>query len=411
MSRSKLAFLLLAAMAVPILLWPSDAGAVPVFARKYGFACTMCHSSFPRLNDFGVRFRDNGYRLPSRESEERTVLQGPAPFAARVSGGYDYDQFQDSPEAVEEVRQFRLDGLDLLSAGLMARNIGYFAVYVPQIDASRGVAGQDGTLEMASVVFSHLGSSWLNVRAGRFEPAYVAFSVKRHLSVTPYEIYDFSFPGGSAFSDTQTGLELYGQGRHGLHYAVGWLDGADSDSTGANLSDDPPADVYARVSVVFGAGEGQTAGHRIGIVGYSGKARSLTAGPGSAPSDRKCYQRYGADASLNYAQLNLALQYLWGSDDEGFWGATESQDFSGGFAELTWQPMTRLAAFARYDSVDAPDAATQEGISRTSAGARYSFADQLALHAEYSRATTSFRAPATPDMQEDFFTVRLDFAF
>ena len=67
------------------LLWAlsQPSSAVPVFSRKYGFECTNCHSSYPRLNDWGVRFRNNGYQLPGRENEERTVLKGPAPFAAR----------------------------------------------------------------------------------------------------------------------------------------------------------------------------------------------------------------------------------------------------------------------------------------------------------------------------------------
>jgi hypothetical protein len=398
-----------------VLVWPSDSSAIPAFARKYGFNCTMCHSAFPRLNDFGTRYRDNGYRLPGRENEERTVLQGPAPFALRTSAGYDFDHFDNVEGAenggAEDVRQLQLDGLDLLSGGLFARNIGYFLVYPPPINASRGVAGQDGTLEMANVVFSHLRTSWLNVRFGRFEPAYVALSVKRHLSVTPYEIYDFTFPGGSPFSETQTGIEVFGQGVHGIHYAVGFLDGADSNSTGANLSDDPPADFYARGSIVIGAGEGQTAGQRIGVVGYFGKSRYLTTDVEPVRSDRKSYSRYGIDASLNYSQLNLALVYLWGNDQDGFWGSTSGSCFSGGFAELSWQPITRLVAFARYDWVAAPDAAPQDVIQRYGAGARYYFADQLALHAEYSHGATSYNDSAVPTSRQTFFTARLDFAF
>jgi hypothetical protein len=410
MKSSALPVRILLGVAALALLAPSDAFPVPVFARKYGVDCTMCHSAYPRLNDFGVRYRDNGYRLPGREDDERTVLHSPPPFAARTSGGYDYESFENAGD-IPEINEFRLDGLDLISAGLVSRNIGYFAIYTPQIDESRGVAGQDGTLEMASVVFSRLGSSWLNVRAGRFEPAYVAFSVKRHLSITPYEIYDATFPGGSAFSDTQTGVEVFGHGRHGIHYAVGLLDGADTDSTGANLSDDSPQDLYARGSIVFGAGEGQTAGQRLGVVAYTGKARTLTADPVPQVSDRESYHRYGLDASLNFAQVNVALQYLWAEDDEVFWGATSSASSSGGFAELSWQPMTRVVAFARYDRADPPDASPDvDSVDRYGAGARYYFADQLALHAECSRGEMGFRAGA-PDATQDLFTLRLDFAF
>ena len=126
-----------------VALWPTPAGAVPVFARKYGLNCTNCHSAFPRLNDWGQRFRANGYRLPGRENEEKTVLEGPAPFAmrtelrlhARVASTH-------VPDTVDR-SGFRLTGLDILSAGVIAPHIGYLLVY-PAADrrlARRGGAG------------------------------------------------------------------------------------------------------------------------------------------------------------------------------------------------------------------------------------------------------------------------------
>jgi hypothetical protein len=43
------------------------AGAVPAFARKYGVACTQCHSNWPTLNDFGRQFKLNGYVMEGQE--------------------------------------------------------------------------------------------------------------------------------------------------------------------------------------------------------------------------------------------------------------------------------------------------------------------------------------------------------
>ncbi len=175
----------------------ATASAVPVFARKYGFSCTMCHSNAPRLNDFGTRYRANGYRLPGREKDEKTVLESPAPVAFRTSAGYTYESFSNVPDSLglAETSGFRMSGLDLLSAGLLGEKIGYMMIYTPQVEESRYVEGQTGALEMANVVFSGVGSPALNVRAGRFEPAYAAFSVKRRLSVSPYDIYDYRRTG------------------------------------------------------------------------------------------------------------------------------------------------------------------------------------------------------------------------
>jgi len=387
-------------------LLPSTAAAVPVFARKYGVNCTLCHSAYPRLNDFGTRFRMNGYQLPGKESEERTVLETPAPFAARISGGFDLVR-QYGAASPEDVTQFRLEGLDLLSAGVLGRHLGYLAVYVPPIPAARGLAGQEGTLEMASAVFRHLGTSWLNLRVGRFEPAYVAFSAKRQLSASPYEIYGFASPGGPAMDETQEGLELWGWGRGGVRYAAGWVNGASS-----NLLRDVPADAYLRLWYVLGEGEGQTAGQRLGITGQVGLARPQA----NQAAAREAFFRVAADASLNLRQWNLALQAVWTRDPASLWAAGgvapsgTALDIWGGFAELSFMPEVSWVLFARGDAVFVPPETGRGEVLRTTAGARFYPVDNLAVHLEYSYRR---EAPAgtSPELTDHLATARVDFAF
>lgn len=381
--------------------------AIPVFSRKYGFNCTMCHSNFPRLNDFGVRYRQNGYQLPGKESEEGTVMDDPPPIAFRTSVGYNSDQFENTAGAAD-VNQFQVNGLDILSGELLARNIGYFLLYPPEINESRGVAPQAGTVEMANVIFSNIGSTWLNTRVGRFEPAYTAFSVARQLPVSPYEIYDFSFPGGTTFANTQTGIELTGHSwRNGFKYAAGLVDGSES-----NTTDDAPADFYIRGVKVFGRGEGQTAGQRIGVTGYFGRARPELGLPATG---RESFNRIGVDASLNYRQLNLGVQWLHAHDNGALWGSPTSASYNGGFAELNYRPTDNFVGFARYDLVNAPDdvpLTTRLGdVRRWTIGGRYYFVDHLALHMEYSQRTQDATIAGVEDAREKFFTTRLDFAF
>ena len=40
------------------------ASALPMFARRYGVPCSTCHTSPPRLNETGYRFRAAGFRMP-----------------------------------------------------------------------------------------------------------------------------------------------------------------------------------------------------------------------------------------------------------------------------------------------------------------------------------------------------------
>jgi hypothetical protein len=424
--RTAIALLCLLGLLLSLAL---PASAVPVFARKYGFECIMCHSNFPRLNDFGQRYRSNGYQLPGRENEEKTILESPTPLALRTSAGYNYDVLTNYGGS--DTREFQINGLDLLSAGLLYRNIGYMLVYPPHIEASRGVVGQGGTIEMANIMFSHLfKSTWLNLRVGRFEPAYVPFSVKRSLTASPYEIYDYSglwAGSGLAFSETQEGIELTGYRRCGFAYALGIVNGSP-----ANPSDKTIADGYGRLSKVFGAGEGQTAGQRVGLTGYYGKSYpaimviptdtdfddELVPLGGTFPDQtaqavypRYAFYRLGADASLNYKWLNLALQYLYANDSGKLWGLDSDTDVSfwGGFAELSVLPHTCCVGFARFDYINAPGV-SDHNIDRITVGARCYPLGNLAVHLEYSRRTMKM-GDDLDDLIEDFATVRLDFAF
>ena len=57
---------------VPMLMPSQEASALPVFARKYGTSCYTCHAGMPARNAFGEAFRNNGYRWPGGEDEEKS---------------------------------------------------------------------------------------------------------------------------------------------------------------------------------------------------------------------------------------------------------------------------------------------------------------------------------------------------
>ena len=399
----------LAVLFILAAILPPEASAVPVFARKYGFNCTMCHSAIPRLNDFGTRYRTNGYRLPGREDIEKTVMESPPPVAFRTSVAYTYDEYQHvSEEGAAKQSTLELAGLDILSAGLLGDKIGYLMVFVPPITAARGVAEQEASLEMASIVFSRIAATSLSLRAGRFEPAYAAFSVKRHLTVTPYEVYEYSVPdsfsGGLTFSQTQTGLELRGGGYGPVRFAAGLVAGSPT-----NMLKDPPQDGYVRLEGVLGPGEGQTAGQRFGLTAYIGKGRT-EAPIASAEADAESFNRVGVDASLNARGFNLALQYLRGEDQKRLWkpDRQEKAIWSGGFAELSYTSAHRVTYFARFDLVKQPSQIDRD-ITRATIGGRYYFEDHLAAHLECSRRTVAVLEG--DDETEDFVTARLDVVF
>src|SRR6516225_2857455 len=57
---------------VTVLIAPTVLNAEPSWARKYNAACTLCHTTYPRLNRTGYEFKRLGYRLP-REVESRNL--------------------------------------------------------------------------------------------------------------------------------------------------------------------------------------------------------------------------------------------------------------------------------------------------------------------------------------------------
>src|SRR5215510_9997762 len=54
--------LVLFALAEPV-------SALPIFARRYETSCMTCHVMFPKLNAFGIAFRNNGFRIPLNEEK------------------------------------------------------------------------------------------------------------------------------------------------------------------------------------------------------------------------------------------------------------------------------------------------------------------------------------------------------
>src|SRR3989441_13213767 len=50
--------------------------AIPAFARKYGMPCSACHEAWPKLNNFGQTFKDNGYKMGN--DRDAPIFQQPA---------------------------------------------------------------------------------------------------------------------------------------------------------------------------------------------------------------------------------------------------------------------------------------------------------------------------------------------
>jgi hypothetical protein len=206
------------ALACLILCASQPASAFPAFARKYGLRCSACHESWPMLNYFGQKFKDNGYQLMN--DHDAPIWQNNAywpvtfrftPFWSRESTNkVAVDQ---GPTGEQQVTQtgFNYGGLDILSGGTLEKNISF--LFVPSSDELGSFH-----FESANVRFDNLlNSPWLNIKVGKFElDSFI--SEKRELTLSAsgavYQLFHFiPVNDGNIFGqigDNQLGAEWLG---------------------------------------------------------------------------------------------------------------------------------------------------------------------------------------------------------
>src|ERR1035441_1451536 len=116
-----------------------SASALPAFARKYGLRCSACHESWPMLNYFGQKFKDNGYQLMN--DRDAPIWQNPGywpvtfritPIWHRVSTG---KVLVDQGSGISRITTsgFDLSGLDFHTGGTLEKNFSFYVL--PSSDA------------------------------------------------------------------------------------------------------------------------------------------------------------------------------------------------------------------------------------------------------------------------------------
>ena len=242
-SRGRAAFSawLFAALTVCFFVLSSSrtAQAIPAFARKYGLPCSACHEAWPKLNNFGQVFKDNGYQLGN--DKDAPIFHEPAywPVSVRITPHWHREntnrvQVDQAASGVQGVTTsgWDLSWLDILTAGTLNKNISF--LFTPSADSTASFH-----FESAWVRFDNLlKTSWLNIKVGKFELDNV-FSEKRNLTLSnnggPYQIYHYQPTGdvsaGSTpfgIGDNQLGLEVMGHSKNSYtRYSVSVLSSND----------------------------------------------------------------------------------------------------------------------------------------------------------------------------------------
>ena len=322
-------FLLIASLSAFALPIPKgNAHAIPAFARKYGMPCSSCHEAWPKLSPFGQQFKDNGYQMGNER--DTPIYQNPSywPVSFRITPnwhreGVDHADITNpatgtTAEGQLTTHGFDLSGLDILTAGTLAKNISF--LLVPSSDNTGAFH-----FESANVRFSNLlGTSWLNIKAGKFELDNI-ISEKRILGLSNnggfYQMYHFQPVGENpdlftfGLGDNQFGAELSGHSKNDYtRFSAAILSSNDGN---VNLPNGHGYDTFVTLSQAFEAGG--LGLQRVGAFAYIGRAptfTSLTAG-GTTVADglgQKSFYRVGFNGLWYVKKFDVMTQYLHGFD-------------------------------------------------------------------------------------------------
>lgn len=319
----------LALLFVALSLSQSAQG-LPAFARKYGLRCSACHESWPMLNYFGQKFKDNGYQMMN--DRDAPIWQNPGywpvtfritPIWHRVSTGkvlvdtYQGGVVQTTP-AVRKITTsgFDLSGLDFHTGGTLEKN---FSFYVLPSSDNTGAFHFEQVFARLDNLF---GSPWLNLKLGKFELDNM-LSEKRILTLTGnggvYQLYHFIPVGdGNIFGqmgDNQLGAELMGHsGNDRTRYSASLLSSTDGN---VGLPYGNAYTGFVTFSQAFDAG--RLGVDRIGAYAMAGQAPTFYQTASGTPlagtgMSNKSFHREGAFGLFYFGQhvdLQFVTQHGW----------------------------------------------------------------------------------------------------
>jgi len=302
--------------------------AIPYFARKYETSCSTCHVIIPKLNSFGIAFKNNGYRMPQGEEEmlkEKEVklgseaykrvwpkaiwpgaIPGNIPLSMHIMSRAEYAPDEDVKFQFEFPHE-----VEFMTGGTLGESFSFLGE----------ITIEEGGIEVERyhINWDSIGDNTLfNLKAGYFEIGAVPFSrFSKKLTLSDYALSNWrAISGGFRFRSRQSGIELWGanSGKKGggLEWAAGIVNG-----TGEPMDEDNNKDFYGRIAYkiggmgLTGAGESinleqvenwRDNSIKLGVFGYKGK---------SMESD---FNRFGVDFDLFYQDLNIYGAFMRGKD-------------------------------------------------------------------------------------------------
>jgi hypothetical protein len=369
------------------LLAPSDAHAIPAWARKYNMNCSGCHApAVPRLNAKGFLFKWAGYRMPDEIGENQEVKNYSEYVAARMDFRYIYRKTEKTPTTANSLE---LDNASLFAGGAIGKYYGAFFEFEHAIDEP---------VELQNSVYGVWGKekSFGGIRGGMmhwFLRGGVA-GFDRPTGINTVTVLGSALTRNGVpfkFSQDQLGAEaFYVMNKNRLSFEVlNGLDPSGIEGHSPDTKDFVAIDQY--IYDAFGSG--------IAAVAYIGAIANLD----STLEQTSHYTRFAVSANKIFKNFEVLGGYAYGKDNDLPVGARfKSSSITGsgfwGYAGYTFP--SSLTAFGRYEYVDSNKDVANSGNVRYAIGSvlPVNLPEYLRLAAEYTldapRPTNSLKKHA-----------------
>lgn len=320
--------LMLVVLAAVVLLSARRASAIPTFSREHGLKCSDCHTAFPLLNEFGMEFKQRGFRLPGENGKYPWELKS---MPVSVIGIMQYlNTHENDPVTkarLSTTNKAEIGEVELMAAGTVAPKIGFLAEFAQDV-AEGGAFGN----EQIWMQFSDLlPASVLNLRAGRMLNEHYYVSQKRRLTFQQY-LAPVTF--------NVTGVELNGFWS-GVRYAAGVVN--DEREEGVNT---PTVNLDKKFQGFYSWGTYTLWDHIIGLRYINTKANSDQPSP---IIDGRTRQQLDATLNLRFGRGQVLLGYYYNWDIAGVYKQDRRNYLVEGILEVIPE---KLFLDARYEMQD-----------------------------------------------------------
>ena len=366
-----------------LLAWAEPVFGLPIFARRYETSCTTCHVLPPKLNAFGIAFRNNGYRVPLNEEKliktPDVVLGAPAwkqlwpkavwpgsipgmpPVAVRVATDLNI-----RPSTPIRLNFDFPSGLTGYFAGAAGDSFSYFGNVFMQ--GSTNQIFLDRAYGQFRLFADTPGANWLTLKIGRIDTRAEPFSnTFRRLTLQNFGVSDFRVTsGGFGLRDHDAGVEAWGaitgpNNHGGIEYAAGIVQGTNGRPENNNFKD-----YYGSVSYKFGGlgvvgsrtetgeqpntAEGYTeSAVSVGGFAYRGKSQTNIAGV-----SEDWLMRSGFRADIWWKDLNVFGAVVFG-DDELRGTSPRKVESSSVMAEADYRVLPWVMSAFRFEKTNFSD--------------------------------------------------------